>query len=82
MNLGDVIKNSLQAGLDARSWPKDMADYRAQWRAQGDSFKQTPGAVAFRIYSQTAVIMGQSDKLRDAVYLAVLGEMGRLETGL
>ena len=73
----DVIRKSLQAGLDARTWPKNMAEYKAQWRAQGDDFKQTPGAIAFRIYSQTAVSMGQSDKLRDAVYLAVLGEMSR-----
>lgn len=76
-NIFDVIKNSLQAGLDAQSWPKDLDEYKAQSAAQGGSFDETPGAVAFRIYLLTAAEVGESDKLRTALYSALVGEMCR-----
>jgi hypothetical protein len=83
MNLSDVAAKSFQAGLDARTWPKNMAEYHAQWRERGDEYKQSPGAIAFRIYSQAAVKMGgESEQLRDAIYLGVLGEIGRNGLGL
>jgi hypothetical protein len=83
MNLNDVAAKSFQAGLDSRTWPKNMAEYHAQWRERGDEYKQSPGAVAFRIYAQAAVHAGgESDQLRDAIYFGVLGEIGRNGLGL
>lgn len=75
MNPKDVIKNSLQAGIDAQSWPKILADYKARLAESGDSFKQTHGAMAFRLYFKMAASMGESSELRESLYAALLGEM-------
>lgn len=76
MNEFIEIAKAMIAGLDARTWPKNLTEYRQQWRRYGnDDYLKTDGAIAFRVYSRTAVIMGESNELREAVYLAVLGEL-------
>ena len=72
----DAIEDAMTAGLSIHLWPKNLTEYYQEWRRYGnDDYLKTDGAIAFKIYARTSTFIGESDELRDAVYLAVLGEL-------
>lgn len=66
-----IAADAFRAGTDMRLWPKNMSEYKQQWRDGGNDYFSSLPAVAFRIYSGASVHLGESDALRDAIYLSV-----------